>query len=126
MARLRVEHAGALEAYLLQILSREPAKAERQARNRPEVTEPSDLEEIPDPSPFPGSAYAQRLAEAMKSAALRTLDDRERQAVELKLEGRKPREIALALGMAEGNTSRAFILRAFQKFQEAYTRPENP
>ena len=61
----------------------------------------------------------------MKRVALRTLDERERQAVELKLEGRKPREIALALGMAEGNTSRVFILRALQKFQEAYARLEN-
>ncbi len=126
LSRLRLEHSGVVEACLHTMLMRELAQAERQAWNGAELDEAEDLEQVPDPAPLPSSAYARKIEEAMRSAALKTLEGRERRAVELRLEGKKPREIALELGMDEGNTSRTFIRRAFHKFQEAYARLENP
>ncbi len=126
LSQLRLEHAGVVEACLLTMLTRELAQAERQAWNRAELAEPEVLEQVADPAPLPSSAYARKIEEAMRNAALRTLEGQERQAVELKLQGKKPREIAPELGMTEGNTSRTFIRRAFHKFQDAYARLENP
>jgi len=126
LSQLRLEHSGVVGACLLTMLTRELTQAERQAWNRAELAEPEVLEQVPDAAPLPSSAYARKIEEAMRNAALRSLEGQERRAVELKIEGKKPREIALELGMAEGNTSRTFIRRAFQNFQEAYARLENP
>ena len=126
LSQLRLEHSGVVEGCLLTILQRELVRAERGAWNRAELAEPEILDEIPDLAPLPSSSYARKVEIAMRKVALRTLEGQERRAVELKLEGKKPREIALELGMAEGDTSRALIRRALHKFQEAYARIENP
>jgi RNA polymerase sigma factor (sigma-70 family) len=126
LSQMRLEHSGVVEACLLTILKRELVRAERGAWNRAELVEPEVLDEVPDFAPLPSSSYARRIEEAMRRVALRGLGEQERRAIELKLEGKKPGEIALELGMVEGDTSRALIRRAFNKFQEAYARIENP
>jgi len=126
VSQLRLPRAGVVEDCLLTILKRELVRAERGAWNRTELVEPEVMDEIPDLAPLPSSSYGRRLEVAMRGAALDRLEGQERRAVELKLEGMKPGEIARELGMAEGDTSRAFIRRAFSKFQKAYDWVANP
>jgi len=119
VSHTRFEHSGVVES-LFTTLQREVIRAERGSWNRAESLEPETLDDSPAFAALPFSSYGRKVEAAMRRVAMDALDEQERRAIELRLEGWKPQEIARELGMPEDDTARAFIRRAVEKYQAAY------
>jgi RNA polymerase sigma-70 factor, ECF subfamily len=106
---------GAFLAYLRQIL----LNALRDELRRPAPVAEAMSEEIPDPQPPPVEDAIGRQVVERYEEALATLDERQREAVILRLEfGYSHEEVAEAIGCPSANAARMMVSRALVRLAE--------
>lgn len=106
----------ALNTWLFTI-ARNVAADHWKAQRRSAALPLEDAEATPDGDPLPESALISRDAQNQVLAALRTLDERERELLALKFAGRMTnRQIAALTGLTEANVG-VIVYRSLQKMR---------